>query len=245
MLLVILRIIGLATVTLFFAILAVLVYPIMPKRFWVYVLKIEAKCLVFLIGIKIEVEGVSSKYVEKNAVVIANHISWIDIPVLYTQHSVEFIAKSDIKKWPIVGLLAKSGNTIFVDRDRRHSVTDTIKVLSERLKAGETIGLFPEGKTGSGLEILPFKSSLFESVILTNAKVIPLLVQYYTKEGKPTKATTYAKKITFWQCLINSLKLNGFKVKITRLPPVHGCEFTNREDLANSLHKHMCEQFKT
>lgn len=243
MLLVILRIMLLALATLFFAILAILVYPITPRAIWVHVLKFEAKCLVFLLGIEIRVEGDVRPYIERNALVIANHISWIDIPILYTQHSVEFIAKQEIRRWPIVGSLVKSGNTIFVDRSRRHSVTDTIMVVGERLRSGGTVCLFPEGTTGSGIKLLPFKSALFEAAILNNSMIIPLVISYYTRDGLRTSAVSYAKKITFWQCLVNSLRLNGIVVKITALNPVKAIDYKDRDILVKYLYQQMSAEF--
>ncbi|MCC2625522.1 MAG: hypothetical protein K0R14_1395 [Burkholderiales bacterium] len=245
MLMVIARIIALALFTLFCCLLVILFYPILPHRIWIRFIKFWANGTLLIVGIRITVEGVPTEYVDKNSMVVANHISWLDIPILYTKHSVGFISRKEVKNWPIIGLLIKSGNAIFIDRQRKRDLVQIVRVVRERLQSGGMVGLFPEGKTGLGFEVMPFKSALFESVMQANATVLPLVIQYYTKDGRPTSATSYADEINFWQCLISSLKLNGMLVKITALPRVNAYQFANRKELSRYLHKKISTQFQT
>ena len=110
------------------------------------------------------------------------------------------------------------------------------RIISKELRQGSTIGLFPEGKTGNGLNLAPFKAPLFEAPMMAKSTIIPLVIRYYTKDGRPTTATTYEGDITLWQSLKNSLLLNGIIVKITALPRVTATDFNSREELALYLH---------
>lgn len=245
MLIIILRLIALAIFTLCWFLLVILFYPILPERYWIHFSKSWANGLLWLMGVKVTFEGKSTNYVEKNAMVVANHISWLDIPILYTQHSIGFISRKEIKNWPIIGLLIRSGNTIFIDRQRKRDLIQTIQIVREKLQAGSMVGLFPEGKTSLGLEVMPFKSALFEAAMLANSTVIPFVIEYYTKDGKPTNLVTYADETNFWQCLIRSLKLNGIRVKVIPLPKVMACEFNNRKELSKYLNQQIHDKFQT
>jgi 1-acyl-sn-glycerol-3-phosphate acyltransferase len=189
-----------------------------------------------IIGIKITGGG-NTPYVEKNAMVIANHISWLDIPILYTEHSVSFIGRAEMKKWPIISLLIKSGGTIFINRERKRDLIHINQIVSQELMNGSTVGLFPEGKTGNGLVLQQFKPALLESAITAKSTIIPLVIQYYTLDGKPTTKTTYEGDITLWQSLKNSLLLNGIVVKITPLPRIKADDFKSRDILADFLYQ--------
>lgn len=222
--------------------LVIIFYPILPKKYWTYFVKMWAHGTVRIVGIKIEVVGTKAAYNQTNTMVIANHISWLDIPILYTQYSVGFIGRIEMKKWPLLSLLIKSGGTIFINRKQKRDLIKVNSIVSQQLAAGATVGLFPEGQTGNGLSLQPFKSSLLEAPILAKSTIIPLVIKYYTKEGYLTTATTYEGDITLWQSLRSSLLLNGILVKITLLPLVEAAKFDNRESLAASLYQQINSQ---
>jgi 1-acyl-sn-glycerol-3-phosphate acyltransferase len=100
----------------------------------------------------------------EQGLIIANHISWLDIPVVGARAPVAFIAKSEIEGWPVIGLLARLQRTIFIDRSRRGATADVSDTMSARLNAGESLVLFAEGTTGDGTRILPLRSALIGAV---------------------------------------------------------------------------------
>lgn len=238
------RLVALIFFTIFCIVLVIIFYPILAKKYWINFVKMWANGVVAIIGIKIQIIGKKTDYVEKNSMVIANHISWLDIPILYTQHSVGFIGRAEMKKWPIISLLIKSGGTIFINRERKRDLIHVNKIVSKQLINGATVGLFPEGKTSSGIHLQPFKAPLFEAPITAKSTIIPLVIKYYTKRGKPTTATTYEGDITLWQSLKSSLKLNGILVKITPLPRINAADFENREVLAEFLYNQINHYFE-
>ena len=95
---------------------------------------------------------------------VANHCSWIDIPVLSSITPLVFTAKSEIGRWPVVGLLARLQRTVFVDRSRRHATGDVNKEIASRMTDGDPVVLFGEGTSSDGNTVLPFRTALFGAV---------------------------------------------------------------------------------
>ncbi|MEZ5926182.1 MAG: lysophospholipid acyltransferase family protein [Hyphomicrobiaceae bacterium] len=121
-----------------------------------------------LLGIRINLDGMIAS--GRPVLLIANHVSWLDIPVLSAVAPLSFIAKQEVARWPFVGWLAKLQRSVFVDRDRRSAVASQATEIAERLEAGETIVLFAEGTTGDGFKVLPFKSSLLGAALPTRLR---------------------------------------------------------------------------
>jgi 1-acyl-sn-glycerol-3-phosphate acyltransferase len=136
-----------------------------------------------LLGIDVVIKGGMPK--DGPAFIVANHVSWLDIIVLSAAAPVSFVAKREVSKWPLFGTLARLQRTVFVDRERRHTTGKERDEISERLKAGEKIVLFPEGTSHTGLAVLPFRSSYFAAVHDPEIPVIPVTLAYTRRWGLP------------------------------------------------------------
>ena len=112
-----------------------------------------------LLGIRLAVEGEVVR--DRPVLLIANHTSWLDIPVLSAVAPLSFVAKKEVGTWPFVSTLARLQRTVFVDRTRRTSVGETANEMIVRLIEGDAIVLFAEGTSSDGNRVLPFKTSLF------------------------------------------------------------------------------------
>lgn len=112
-----------------------------------------------LFGIRLHIDGQVAR--DKPVLLIANHASWLDIPVLSAVAPVSFVAKREVGSWPGVSTLARLQRTVFVDRERRSAVGDTAGEIIDRLKSGDTVVLFAEGTSSDGNRVLPFRTSLF------------------------------------------------------------------------------------
>lgn len=115
-----------------------------------------------LMGVRLEIDGAVTK--DKPVLLVANHTSWLDIPVLSAVAPLSFVAKKEVNTWPFVSSLARLQRTVFVDRTRRHAAGEAADAISERLAQGDTIVLFAEGTSSDGNRVLPFKSSLFGAI---------------------------------------------------------------------------------
>jgi lyso-ornithine lipid O-acyltransferase len=119
-----------------------------------------------LIGVRLTIEGAIER--DRPVLLVANHSSWLDIPVLSAVAPLSFVAKSEVGGWPFVGTLARLQGTVFVDRTRRHSVGGTASEIGGRLASHDCLVLFAEGTSSDGNRVLPLRSSLFGAVELSS-----------------------------------------------------------------------------
>ncbi len=115
-----------------------------------------------LLGVRVQVEGALAD--SGGALLVSNHVSWLDIPVLSAVAPVSFIAKREVGTWPFVKWLATLQRSIFIDRERRRDVPTAGNAIVERLAAGDNLVLFAEGTSGPGNKVLPFHTALFGAV---------------------------------------------------------------------------------
>jgi 1-acyl-sn-glycerol-3-phosphate acyltransferase len=144
-----------------------------------------------LIGLRVSVTGTP---VEGGVLMAANHLGWLDIPILSTIAPLSFVAKQEVGSWAFFGTLARLQRTIFIRRERAKAAEDR-DTIRRRLAAGETLVIFPEGTSSDGNRVLPFKSSLFSAAELTlgedaahhvrHVPVQPVSVAYVGLHGMP------------------------------------------------------------
>lgn len=153
---------------------------------------IFARGLCGLIGIRVETFGRPCR--EKGVLLACNHTSYLDMPVLAAVIPVSFVAKSEVGKWPYFGTLSRLVRTVFVERERRSKAGEQRDAIRDRLEAGGTIVLFPEGTSNDGNRVLQFKSSLLGSAnaMVTDASgqprrvlVQPVSMAYTRLHGMP------------------------------------------------------------
>ena len=108
--------------------------------------------------------------------VVANHLSWLDIFAIDALCPASFVAKSEIARWPLVGTLVARAGTLFIERGRRHAVHRLIEHIERSLQAGGRVAVFPEGTTGAGHALLPFHANLIQAAVDAQAPVVPVLV---------------------------------------------------------------------
>ena len=110
--------------------------------------------------------------------VVANHVSWLDILVINASRPCRFVAKADVRRWPLIGRLVAAAGTLFIERERRRDAMRVVHHLAEHLQAGEVLAVFPEGTTGDGHGILPFHANLLQAALSTGAPILPLGLCY-------------------------------------------------------------------
>jgi lyso-ornithine lipid O-acyltransferase len=144
----------------------------------------------WLFGVRVRVEGKPPG--RAPTLVLANHVSWLDIPVLSSLTPLSFIAKSEVAGWPVVGLFAKLQRSVFIDRTRRNATAEVNEAVARRLKENEVIVLFAEGTTGDGNRVLPFRASLVGAARtaladpgLERILLQPLAITYTRRNGLP------------------------------------------------------------
>lgn len=196
-----------------------------------------------LLGVRLHIEGRIAQ--DAPVLVVANHVSWLDIPVLSAVAPISFVAKQEVGTWPFISTLARLQRTVFVDRTRRTAVGQTTSELIERLRSGDKIVLFAEGTSSDGNRVLPFKTPLFAAVKPTQANgyidpgasVQTLAIAYTHLHGVPLSRS--GRSIVGWYGDMEMashawqlLKAGPLDVKIHISPPVPLTEFADRKELA-------------
>ncbi|GAB3625395.1 glycerol acyltransferase [Pandoraea terrae] len=170
--------------------------------------------LLALCGMRLAVEAAAPLATQTHrtgVMLLCNHVSWIDIFAINAWHPVRFVAKSEIRGWPLVGWLAAQTGTIFLQRERRADAKRIMHYLAECLQGGEIITVFPEGTTTDGRSLLPFHANLLQAPLVTGTPVQPLCL-FYTDEasGAQTMAPAYIGETS----LVESIDM------ILRAPPM-------------------------
>ena len=151
------------------------------------------KGLCVILGIRVSIKGALPP---PGTVVVANHWSWLDIPVLFSAFPGCFISKHEIAGWFGFGILAKGGGTLFVVRGNRSGARRTVQDMGKWLQAGARVVFFPEGRAWNGLEILPFKSTLFRAPVDLQASCVPVGLAYDSRKAAWDDDSTFAKHFT-------------------------------------------------
>ena len=152
------------------------------------------------------------------AVLVANHVSWLDIHVLHSLLPVRFISKAEVRDWPLLGQLAKASGTLFITREKK---SDSIRVnheMAAELQAGECLAFFPEGTTSDGQDMRPFFPSLFQPAVETGCPVIPAAIRYFNLRGEPCLEAAYHGEMTLIESFWRIANLPGLVVELTFLP---------------------------
>lgn len=168
--------------------------------------------LLKLCGVEVEVQGLApGQAAPRGAMMVANHISWLDIYVIHSWHPARFVAKSEIRSWPVVGWLCEKTGTIFIERGRKRDAHRVLHHITEVMRDGDLVCVFPEGTTTDGTEVLPFHANLMQAPVSGGLPVQPVGLRYLdAATGEPTAAPAYIGDLS----LLDSLDM------ILRSPPI-------------------------
>lgn len=167
------------------------------------------------VGVELQVCGTVAE-----GLLVANHISFLDIYVINAVAPAAFVAKDEVRRWPLIGWLATQTDTIFLERGSRSAVQHARTKLVDHLRAGRRVALFPEGTTTTGERMLPFHGALFQAAIDAGALVTPLALRYTGSDGRRSAVPAYVDAITLWQALRAIVTADGLVAHIEVLPPI-------------------------
>ena len=195
------------------------------------ILKHWSRKLLDILHVRLEAHGSHHQADMHGRLLVANHISWLDVIAMNAVVPACFVAKSEVRNWPLLGWLCHRAGTLFIKRDIRR---DTVRInhnISATLKRGECIALFPEGtSTDSGLPG-HFHSSLLQGAIDANACICPVAIRYHDGTGKANSDAAYVDDMSFMQSLWKILCSPALHVSLFYLPPLP-CTGKNRRLLA-------------
>lgn len=185
------------------------------------------------LGIRLQVQGNAN--LPGPLLLVANHISWLDITSLHAARFCRFVSKADVKAWPLIGALASGVGTLFIQRESRRDAMRVVHHMAESLRAGDVLAVFPEGTTSEGVELLPFHANLLQAAIAAEVPVQPVALQFTdTHSGQRSLAPCYVGDDTLLGSVWRTVRASGITVRIVFGEP-QGAQGRERRAWAQEL----------
>lgn len=187
--------------------------------------------LVQVLGLELRIIGTPIQ----SGLLVANHISWLDNVAIHAAHFCRFVAKSDIKSWPVIGYLTDQSGMLFVERTSRKDSHRVVQIVAEQLRKGDCVAVFPEGTTGAGRELLPFHANMIQSAIDADAQVQPIAIRFTdTASGEQSFAACFVGDDTLIQSVWRTLNAKSITVTL-QFGAAHSAESRDRRTWAHDL----------
>ncbi|MDQ0141581.1 lysophospholipid acyltransferase family protein [Cupriavidus necator] len=211
-----------------------LLFPWLGVRSREWHIRRWSRRLLRICGVEVEVvdatRAAPAGAARQGAMVVSNHISWLDIYVIHSWQPVRFVAKSEIRNWPLVGWLCEKTGTIFIERARKRDAHRVLHDITDVMLQGDLVGVFPEGTTTDGTSVLPFHANLMQAPISGGLPVQPLGLNYLdAATGHPTLAAAYIGDTTLLQSLEAVLRAPRIKARLVVGPALVPASGDRRE----------------
>ncbi|WP_245626490.1 lysophospholipid acyltransferase family protein [Stenotrophomonas ginsengisoli] len=162
---------------------------------------------------------------------VANHVSWMDIQMIHSQHMVGFVAKAEIAGWPLVGWLAARGQTIFHQRGDTQSLGGVMDEMSARLRQQRPVAVFPEGRTRNGHEVGPFHARIFTCAVEAGVPVQPVAIRY-GEQGRAQSVVAFGEREGFVPNFLRLLGEPARRAEVHFLEPIAPGQLEGRRQIA-------------
>ncbi len=163
------------------------------------------------------------------AMLVTNHISWLDIFVVHSLRAARFVAKAEISRWPLLGFLTDRTGAVFIERGKRHAVREANQRVTALLAEGNLIGMFPEGAVSDGERLLPFHGNLIQPAIDARVPVIVGGLRYRDPHGRRTTATYYVGDVTLLDSIVRIARHGPLVVELHLLDVLDVATMTRHE----------------
>lgn len=163
-----------------------------------------------------------------STLVVANHVSWLDILAINAVHPVRFVSKADVRRWPLIGWVVACAGTLFIERERKRDALRVVHQVAEALGRGDTVALFPEGTTSEGHSLLPFHANLLQAAIATGTPVQPLALRFSDATEPVSRAAAYVGDTNLLQSVWLIVTARGMRADVTWLPAVESAHADRR-----------------
>ena len=179
-----------------------------------------------ILGIRLEAPAADAP---PGCLIVANHISWLDIFAINAFRPSAFIAKAEIRQWPFIGWLSERNDTVYLRRGSRGHARVINSEIDALLNAGRDVALFPEGTTTDGTQLLGFHAALLQPAIETGRPILPLAISYHDGQGAISLAPSFAGEITLKRCFLSILACRSLTARLSPAPPIETAARTRRE----------------
>jgi 1-acyl-sn-glycerol-3-phosphate acyltransferase len=158
-----------------------------------------ARRLLRVLGVRAQLAP--APHLSGGALLVCNHVSWLDIYLIYAAQRVHFVSKAEVRNWPVAGWLARKSGTLFIERGRRADTARIIPEMRELMQDGAWVAIFPEGTTSDGLALRRFMPSLLQPAVQLNCPIVPAALRYRSLAGEASTVPAYIDNISMWESL--------------------------------------------
>lgn len=168
--------------------------------------------LLAILRVRLRVETAPS--LPAGALLVCNHVSWLDIFLVLGARRVRFVSKSEVRRWPVIGWLAHRAGTLFLERGRRADTRRINDEMGALMRTGHWVAVFPEGTTSDGRGIRRFLPSLLQPAVALNCPVVPAALRYRTPGGRYSDAPAYIDDVSLWTSVARILDAGGLVAEL-------------------------------
>ena len=190
-------------------------YPLLAHRGRAAVSRRWSAALLQMLGVEIRSGGAP---VPNGALLVANHVSWLDVLVVNTVCPVTFVSKREVGAWPAIGILLARTGTVLLRRGDGHAAWSAVHEIGALLGAGRAVAIFPEGTTSDGRRVLPFRPALLQAAVNEQSRVVPLALSYHDARGERCAAAAFVGDMNLLQSLRRIASAPRVVASVTILP---------------------------
>ena len=183
-------------------------------------------------GVRVRVTGAAAP--TGGLLLVANHVSWLDIPLLAAVRPARMLAKTEVRRWPVAGPLAARGGTLFIDRDRLRSLPDTVARIARALREGSAVAAFPEGSTWCGRAQGTYRRAVFQAALDAGVPVQSVRIRYRLTGGTTTTAPAFVGDDTLLASLWRVVTARGLVAEVEVRAPIPPGTHSDRRSLAGA-----------
>jgi 1-acyl-sn-glycerol-3-phosphate acyltransferase len=188
-----------------------------------------SRALLDILKVRLSIKGMCSERFSAPLMLVANHVSWLDIYAINAVLPARFVAKSEIREWPLMGWFSEKAGTVFIRRARRRDTVHVVEQLTRVMLGGEPVAVFPEGTTTDGATVLKFHSSLLQPAVLARAVLHPIAIRYVRGDGTRCLEAAYIGGHTLWDSLKQVAGQPEIRVELVFLPALESDGRQRRE----------------
>jgi 1-acyl-sn-glycerol-3-phosphate acyltransferase len=208
-------------------------YPVLGQRGREVVVRRFFRVLLRAAGVKLRVIGDPQLAPRPGTLITSNHVSWLDIPAIMAVETVRVVAKTDVRQWPLIGLMAAKAGCIFIDRRHIKRLPETVAEIATSLHNGQSVLIFPEGSTWCGRTQGRYYPAAFQSAIDANAPVRPVALRYRLADGRTTTQAAFVGDDSLLASVLRVVAIRGLTVEI-EAGPVADARGAARKSMAST-----------
>ncbi|WP_037815329.1 lysophospholipid acyltransferase family protein [Streptomyces sp. NRRL S-1022] len=188
--------------------------------------------IVRAVGVRVRITGTAAP--AGGLLLVANHVSWLDIPLLAAVRPARMLAKTEVGRWPVAGALAARGGALFIERDRLRALPGTVARITGALRAGAAVTAFPEGSTWCGRAHGRFRRAVFQAALDAGVPVQPVSLRYRRQDGGPGTAAAFVGEDSLVASLWRVARARGLVAEVEVRPVIPPGAHPDRRSLARA-----------